>query len=147
MLSELIQYNHIANLEVIYTFSTADKSVPEAERLFSHILNAQKIWISRINKSNIQIDTFQLQPVGKYTALQEQYSASLKTILDEADLSEEISYLTGKGDRFTNTVSDILFHVVNHSTYHRGQIASIFRKNDVQPPVTDFIFYKREGKL
>ncbi len=35
----------------------------------------------------------------------------------------------------------VLRHVVNHSTYHRGQIASKLKRFGVEPPVTDFIFW------
>ena len=35
-------------------------------------------------------------------------------------------------------------HVVNHSTYHRGQVASKLKRLGVEPPVTDFIFWAFE---
>ncbi|WP_209331385.1 DinB family protein [Lunatimonas salinarum] len=34
-------------------------------------------------------------------------------------------------------------HIVNHSTYHRGQIATLFRESGLQPVVTDYIMLKR----
>ena len=147
MLKDIIHYNHSANLAVIDVFSQAGKSIPEAERLFSHILNAQTIWLSRINNTPVSMDTFQLQDRKDFRSLEDSGYKELLRVLNETTLSEEIFYKTMKGDQFSNTVSDILFHLVNHSTYHRGQIASIFRKADVQPAVTDFIVYKRDGRL
>jgi uncharacterized damage-inducible protein DinB len=44
---------------------------------------------------------------------------------------------------FTNTIKDILFHIINHSTNHRGQIAVDFRNNGLEPLVLDYVFYKR----
>jgi uncharacterized damage-inducible protein DinB len=35
----------------------------------------------------------------------------------------------------------VLRHVVNHATYHRGQIASKLKRFGKEPPVTDFIFW------
>jgi uncharacterized damage-inducible protein DinB len=44
---------------------------------------------------------------------------------------------------FSNDIKSIIFHVINHSTYHRGQIASEFKQNGLDPMVTDYILYKR----
>jgi uncharacterized damage-inducible protein DinB len=38
----------------------------------------------------------------------------------------------------------VLRHVVNHSTYHRGQVASKLKRFGVEPPATDFIFWAFE---
>ena len=147
MLTELIQYNHVANLMVIDTFEAAGKSIPEAERLFSHILNAQSIWLCRIKGMETNLDTFQLQNPASFAFMQNESTSALLALLGEGDLTQPLQYTTSKGQAFTNTVSDIIFHTINHSTYHRGQIAMLFRQHEVQPPVTDYILYKREGKL
>jgi uncharacterized damage-inducible protein DinB len=34
-------------------------------------------------------------------------------------------------------------HVVNHSTYHRGQIAAFIRQFGIKPPQTDYIAFAR----
>ncbi|QLH28398.1 MAG: hypothetical protein HWD63_02710 [Candidatus Parvibacillus calidus] len=39
-------------------------------------------------------------------------------------------------------MKDIIFHIINHSTYHRGQIAMEFRQSGLEPLNTDYIFYK-----
>ncbi|HZY84873.1 MAG TPA: DinB family protein [Gemmataceae bacterium] len=38
----------------------------------------------------------------------------------------------------------VLRHVVNHSTYHRGQVASKLKRLGVEPPATDFVFWALE---
>ncbi|MGK7396080.1 MAG: DinB family protein [Candidatus Cyclobacteriaceae bacterium M3_2C_046] len=37
----------------------------------------------------------------------------------------------------------MLYHIINHSTYHRAQIALISRQQLVIPPNSDYIFFKR----
>ena len=64
-------------------------------------------------------------------------------ILDKFDLTATMSYTNSKGQTFSNSIRDILFHVINHSTYHRAQIATEFKQNGLEPLVTDYIFYKR----
>ena len=38
----------------------------------------------------------------------------------------------------------VLRHIVNHSTYHRGQVASKLKRFGVEQPATDFIFWAFE---
>ncbi len=38
----------------------------------------------------------------------------------------------------------VLRHIVNHTTYHRGQVASKLKRFGVQQPETDFIFWVYE---
>jgi uncharacterized damage-inducible protein DinB len=39
---------------------------------------------------------------------------------------------------------DILLHVANHATYHRGNVASMMYQADTPPPTTDLpVFLKR----
>jgi uncharacterized damage-inducible protein DinB len=40
--------------------------------------------------------------------------------------------------------SDILLHVVNHTTYHRGHAASILYELHISPPTTDLPVFLRE---
>lgn len=42
------------------------------------------------------------------------------------------------------STSEIVFNLVNHNTYHRGQIMTLLRKQDVDPVTTDFYWYKRK---
>ncbi len=44
---------------------------------------------------------------------------------------------------FTNVIQDVLFHFINHSTYHRGQIAIQMKEAGLEPIATDYIFFKR----
>jgi len=39
-----------------------------------------------------------------------------------------------------------MVHLVNHSSYHRGQLAGMMRQLGVKPPGTDYIVFVRERK-
>jgi uncharacterized damage-inducible protein DinB len=58
-----------------------------------------------------------------------------------------ISYKNTKGEPWTDTVQDILTHVLMHSAYHRGQIASQMRASGQTPAYTDFIHAVRQGLI
>jgi uncharacterized damage-inducible protein DinB len=43
------------------------------------------------------------------------------------------------------SLARLMQHLVNHSTYHRGQIALMLRQLDAVPPATDFVVFLREA--
>jgi uncharacterized damage-inducible protein DinB len=73
--------------------------------------------------------------------------------LEEARLSEVVSLpwaglftkATGR-EPATITMGDTLLQVVNHSTYHRGQVNSRLRELGGTPPMTDLIAWVAIGK-
>lgn len=142
--TDLFLYNHHFNQKVADLFIEHGDRVPEkAEKLFSHLINAQRIWNGRINGQANNTGVWDIHAAGKCKQIDaENYDIALN-ILQHKDLSENISYTNTKGQSFTNTIGDILFHVINHSTYHRGQIASELKRNGIEPITTDYIFWKR----
>lgn len=143
---KLVLYNKSANESILRAFQS---EVPGEANLsvFSHILNAHKIWISRINLKAPVIGVWDLQTITEMQNINDRNHLETEQLLEDADLDSEIKYRTFSGQEFTNTIEDILFHIINHSTYHRGQIAKQLRQEGNTPPATDFIFYLREGKL
>jgi uncharacterized damage-inducible protein DinB len=63
------------------------------------------------------------------------------------DDGRPVGYRNSKGEPWTSTVGDILTHVVTHSAYHRGQVASELRAAGFIPAYTDFIHAVRQGFL
>jgi uncharacterized damage-inducible protein DinB len=62
-------------------------------------------------------------------------------------LAEQITYNNTKGEPWTSAVQDVLTHIVMHSAYHRGQIASLMRAGGSAPAYTDFIHAVRRGLI
>ncbi|MXV49346.1 damage-inducible protein DinB [Pedobacter sp. HMF7647] len=147
MLANLLQYTSVADQLFIDTFSTANVQLEKAQYLFSHILNAQHIWSSRIFNQLPLYDRFYVHPVEFFQNYHNENTNRLKQILEDFGLSANIFYATSIGEKFTNRVGDILLHVVNHSTYHRGQVAMELKLAGLQPPATDFVLMKREGTI
>ena len=107
------------------------------------MLNAHQIWNHRILGRPVGCTVWENRPAESFAAIDRQNHDETRRILDTADLLSPIAYTNSQGQPFANTAGDILFHVINHSTYHRGQIALLFRQNGMEPLVTDYIFYKR----
>jgi uncharacterized damage-inducible protein DinB len=147
MLQSLINYTSYADRIIIDTFLEANMPMPVAEKLFSHVLNAQHIWTKRVFKEEIEYDRFQIHSIGDFENIHLRNLEAMLQVLHTKDLDELIVYTTSAAGSFVTSVSDILFHVVNHSTYHRGQIVSQFRLNNITPPITDYVMLKRDGLI
>lgn len=64
--------------------------------------------------------------------------------LSDAALEEKVSFTLIGGNRGVMTRGEILLHVVNHTSYHRGFVADLFFQVPARPPTTDLPVYLRE---
>ncbi len=143
-LKELFAYNRDCNTRLIAKSLELEDRLPErSQKLFSHVLNAHGIWNARILNQKPPFGVWQIFPVAEWQTIDISNFENSLSVIDDDDLHRELSYVNSRGDAFVNSVRDILFHIVNHSTYHRAQIAADFRENGLEPLVTDYIFYKR----
>ena len=140
---DIFEYHHhfngkVADLLIEHSNKITERSIP----LFSHMINAHQVWNSRIlnTKSFAVWEARSLQENKDLDSLN--YNDTLK-ILSRFDLTQTITYKNAKGEEFSNTIQQILFHVSNHHTHHRGQLISDLRQNGIEPIMTDYIFYKR----
>jgi len=113
-------------------------------KLFSHILNAHTHWNNRIlelekiiNWEDYNLNKFNDQNMDNYRAS--------VFILDTHNTNDLVEYKNRIGNMYSQSIHDILFHIINHSTYHRGQIAHLTREANLIPISTDYIFFKREN--
>ena len=67
----------------------------------------------------------------------------LEFVESNDDFSRELTYKNFVGDLYSNNVEMIMIHVVNHSSYHRAQIALLLRQKGFEAINTDFITYDR----
>lgn len=140
---DIFKYHHVFNQKFVDQLQTHIQKIPDdSYALFCHVLNAHQVWNSRI----LQLSPFGVQQIHHLEdckAIDDNNFVNTLNILNTVDLKSEITYKNSKGEKFTNLVQDILFHVNNHSTHHKAQLASQFRSLGITPLTTDFIFYKR----
>ena len=143
-LHQLFDYNFYCNKKLIAQCNSMDKVPKESIRLFSHILNSHHIWNQRILSNPIEFKTWEIHDVSKWEDIHyDNQRTSFEIITNTDDFSKRISYENSEGRTFANDLQDILYHIVNHSTHHRGQILTDFRSSGLVPEPLDYIFYKR----
>ena len=141
---DLFVFTHQHNLGLIQALSEHKGKLPEKSfTVFSHMLNAHQVWNNRIVQAAAPFGVWQVHPPEDYLAIANNNYGVTKNIITAYDFNQLISYANTKGDAFTNTVQDILFQIINHSTYHRGQLAAQFREAGLEPLHTEYISYKR----
>ena len=65
--------------------------------------------------------------------------------LSDAALDEKVSFTLIGGNPGEMTRGEILLHVVNHTSYHRGFVADLFFQVPARPPTTDLPVFLRES--
>lgn len=138
-----LEYTFHFNNKVIDALTEINNPPVKSVKLINHIVNSHEIWNSRIEDKNYNVDVWGISPLQDLKTINEVNYYNSLAIIGNLDFDKQITYTNTKGQTYINSIQDILFHVINHSTYHRGQIASDFKNNDITPLVTDYIFYKR----
>ncbi|MGM9477920.1 DinB family protein [Pedobacter sp. GSP4] len=144
---EIINYTQVADSRIIAIFNLATVAIPEAERLFSHVLNAQHIWAQRISGLKPIYGVWDIHPKQDFESISVLNFKLIRDVLKNDPLDKSIEYCTSKGIRYESRIDEILFHLFNHSTYHRGQVVTLLKKAGFEPPVTDYIMLKRDHLL
>lgn len=143
LFTEIFTYHNHMNQLVIDELRKHAAHLPSRTiPLFCHVINAHQIWNARILGEQT-FDTWAVHATAALGTLDNDNFINTSRILEHDDFEREVVYRTFKGVEYTNTVRDILFHIANHTTHHRGQIIGDFRANNITPVVTDYIFYKR----
>jgi uncharacterized damage-inducible protein DinB len=142
---DLYEYSLQSNLTTIGLLENYGSEVPEKIiKNFSHILNAQHLWNHRIEGSKSSFKVWDIHPISQLRDINESLFQQSFRILEKEDFERRVKYVNSQGESYANTVKEILFHVVNHSTYHRGQVMLQLRESVQDAISTDYIFYKRK---
>lgn len=141
---ELFEYNHHYNQSWYALLEENQNEISEkALTLFNHIINAHQIWNNRITPQEKLFGVWEMHVTQDLKKIDTTNYVQSLQILDQFDFDKIIHYTNSQGKSFSNNVRNILFHVINHATYHRGQIATEYKQQGMKPLTTDYIFYKR----
>ena len=124
-------------------------SFPSVRGTLVHIVSGEWLWFDLWQGQSPSSEKFKGY-VAKFTDL-----ASIRTGwlelekerkrflegLSAADLDHVIEYTNQRGHRFAYALRRMLQHVVNHSTYHRGQVITLFHHLGAKPCATDYLRY------
>ncbi len=130
--------------ELTRDFKTADKSVLDT---LVHVYAADRVWLSRVlgepRATFVDPEDRDLTLLqSEWPALQQRWKLWLRDF-GEGDVTRQISYKDTRGNPYTTPAWQIVLHLVNHGTHHRGQISGFLRAMGHTPPALDLIAYYR----
>ena len=142
----LFHFNSWAN-SVVGSFLSDHQIVDhDCIKLMSHLLLAQSNWYKRITgPQEDQLVWLVLELSQLIVDLDKNGELWMKYVLSlpPNNFDDWIDYNNLAGQPQENTVQDLLAHVVNHATYHRGQIIRRIRELGFTPPSTDYVLFAR----
>jgi uncharacterized damage-inducible protein DinB len=141
-------YNAWANQEVLTAIRAAGGENSRSVQLMAHILAGERVWLERLQHVPQSVPVWPEPNLAQCEAEAAKLGGEWHEFLDlvtAGDVNQAISYKNSKGEAWTNAIADVLTHVVMHSAYHRGQIASHMRSIGQTPAYTDFIHGVRQG--
>jgi uncharacterized damage-inducible protein DinB len=133
--------------QLTHDFQTADKSVLGT---LVHVFGADRIWLARVKG---------VTP-GPYLTDADYHLSVLQTTWPEVlgewrwraagwtdeTVTTAISYTDMRGNQWTQPLWQLILHVVNHGTHHRGQASGFLRALGHKPPVLDLVaFYRHQA--
>ncbi|MGB9491035.1 MAG: DinB family protein [Terriglobales bacterium] len=132
--------------ELTRDFATADHNVLGT---LVHVYVADRLWLGRVEGTPPL--PFVPEEDMHLAVLQSDWPALLERwkqwgdLLTEESIHGDISYKSAKGDAFATPTWQIVLHVVNHGTHHRGQVSGFLRAMGHTPPPLDFTIFCREA--
>ncbi len=154
----LIEYTKWANHRVVRAAATLGvsdykrdlgSSYGGVRGTLAHILGAEWIWLERwkgvspprLPDEGEFPDILDLR--SRWKAIEEHRDSWFKN-LSEAAVRQRISYRNLEGKSFEAPLWQLIQHVANHSTYHRGQVVTMLRMLGAKAVSTDLVLWDRE---
>jgi uncharacterized damage-inducible protein DinB len=125
--------------------AVADNS-PTEIAVLQHIYLGEEVWLRRV-KGERDVLISELQAPADIAALQLAWPKMHRDWNDWAasgvDVEADIPHRNIAGAQFHMPAWQIVLHLVNHGSFHRGQVAAALRAKGIAPPPTDLIVYYR----
>ncbi|HVF97503.1 MAG TPA: DinB family protein [Flavisolibacter sp.] len=152
-------YNLWANTQLLNLVETLPEeqqqkeirsSFPGLFKTVLHLLDAESIWWQRLKLQERIVrpgETFSGNFAELSLQVQQQNRLWAEWINNatEHGFQHEFIYRNLKGERFKQPVYQMLLHLFNHGTYHRGQLVTLLRQVGIEKiPATDFILWSRK---
>ena len=122
-------------------------SFSSVESTTAHLVGVEWIWLERWQGSNPSAPPKWMNgpPPEQLRTVWEEVAARRLQVLNSDNFQRNVSYRLLNGSEGTQTLGILVLHVVNHSTYHRGQLATMLRQLGKQPPPTDLLVYLQQS--
>jgi uncharacterized damage-inducible protein DinB len=158
LLQQYAAYNTWANKRIVETANQLPQeqinkeivsSFPSVYRTIMHMMEVENIWWERLNLVE------KTTPSGWFAGDFNELSKKLLQLsqqwhdwirdANDTNITHVFAYYSFRKEYFKQPVYEMLLHLFNHQTFHRGQLITMFRQLGIDKiPPTDFIVYSRK---
>lgn len=157
VIQEMFEYNYwardlqlraCATLTPEQSLRPLGSSFSSIQGTIAHLLRTEWVWLERWrcrSTTKREAAEFAGEKFLNLSAIEERWRTVERDVreylagLNEERLTKPLSYANLDGESFTYPLWRTLFHVINHQTYHRGQVTTMLRQVGIQPPQIDFL--------
>jgi len=118
----------------------------DVHAMFVHMLSSEWVWLQRWHgtnpKGHLNKDDF--PTLASVRERWDKIEAEMRGFIEsqtEASLEAKIAYSNFSGETFSVPLYQMLMHVANHETHHRGELAAMFALMNVPHPEEEVIQY------
>jgi uncharacterized damage-inducible protein DinB len=144
------EFEYWSNTMILNSLKTLKEKEDRAFTLFSHLLSSHSMWLSRVNKTEFTCTLFQERTLEECEILMKENLKGWQNYLTnktDADLQEKIEFMSAweaNPSKRRMSIEDALTHIINHSSYHRGQIVASIKGKVDELPLSTYIMYASE---
>jgi uncharacterized damage-inducible protein DinB len=153
-LETLYDYNYWANKHYLAVAETLTEeqlfrkqghSWDSVHRVFVHMMSSERMWPMRWRGEKSRFldpkDFPTVVSIREYWIEVEKNMRAFLAEQTEASLVREVSYINPKGETFRLPLWQMMAHVPNHNTHHRGELATMFTLMNAPHPEEEVVQY------
>ena len=141
--AEKFEFDLHANLAWTEQFEAFEDTLSQYMiRSMSHMINVHHIWNSRLLQTPQESELWDVLPIAFMAEFHRENYQQTLNFMENYSLEEKINYHDSEGVAMEKQTLDILYHVLNHSNYHRAQLAKEARDLGLPVVSANFIVFK-----
>ena len=155
LLAQHFEYSLWASLKILKTSQKLSTEAVGLDRgnsfggilsTLTHIFQADRVWLKRFEGDPYFTlaqagDSYDLALLeAEWPAVVGAFAAWIRA-QDDAKFEERLFWRNVRGEDKTEVIYKILLHVVNHGSYHRGQVITMLKQAGGEVVSTDLVYY------
>jgi uncharacterized damage-inducible protein DinB len=144
------EFEFWSNTLILNSLKSLKQDDERAILLFSHLLSSHSMWLSRVTKTDMTSALFQERTFAECETLMAENLKGWKLFLSNKsteDLEQTIEFMSAweaNPSKRKMAIEDAIIHIINHSSYHRGQIVASIKGKVDELPLSTYIMYASE---
>jgi len=133
---------HLESLPADVFHREADLGFRSIAEAIGHLAAADEVWFARMQEKDAPPrPTKPFRDIDEARRHMDELQTRIRQYLSDIDARKIVAYSNAAGQSFRNSIAEIVQQVVNHGTYHRGNMTTMLRSFGYSGTMTDYIAY------